>query len=289
MQPVCLYHANCIDGFTAAWVVNKFYEGNVDLIAVAYGDSIPQACRNRDVILVDFSFKRDRLHDLKHLAKSVLVLDHHKTAEEDLRAYAVDWPDVTPAVPDDGQVMAIFDMDRSGAGLAWDWFFPKRPRPAIVKHVEDRDLWRFRIEGTRSLHGVFASYPFDLETWDKLAAACEDGAKRRNMLREGEAIARKHLMDVRSVYEATKRKMIIGGYPVMVCNAPPGMASDLGNLMAKMQLFGVTYFDTADGKRAFSLRSIGDFDVSAIAKDYGGGGHRNAAGFSRPKGWEGDT
>jgi oligoribonuclease NrnB/cAMP/cGMP phosphodiesterase (DHH superfamily) len=29
-----------------------------------------------------------------------------------------------------------------------------------------------------------------------------------------------------------------------------------------------------------SLRSIGDFDVSAIAKEYGGGGHKNSAGFS---------
>lgn len=289
MKPVCIYHANCMDGFTAAWVVNQYFEGDVDLVPAQYGDPIPDLCRGRQTIVVDFSYKKDQLRDLGAIASGVLVLDHHKTAEEDLRQFSIEWPEGNqPRLPKEGELLAFFDMDRSGAGLAWDWFFRGKDRPAMINHVEDRDLWRFRIEGTRSLHGVFSSYPFDLETWDKLAAACEDGAKRRNMLREGDAIARKHLVDVRAVYNATKRRMVIGGYPVLVCNAPPGMASDLGGELAKVQLFGATYYDNDEGKRVFSLRSKGEFDVANIAKSYGGGGHRNAAGFTKPRGWEGD-
>jgi nanoRNase/pAp phosphatase (c-di-AMP/oligoRNAs hydrolase) len=49
--------------------------------------------------------------------------------------------------------------------------------------------------------------------------------------------------------------------------------------------FAACYWDTPEG-RVFSLRSIGDFDVSEIAKQYGGGGHKNASGFRLPHGVE---
>jgi hypothetical protein len=289
VNPVCIYHSNCCDGWTAAWVVHRYFEGAVDLVPAQYGDPAPDLCRDRQVIVVDFSYKKDELVRLGDMSAGLLVLDHHKTAEEDLRRWSIDWPETNlPRLPKKGEILAFFDMDRSGASLAWDWFFPGKKKPQLIKHVEDRDLWKFRIEGSKTLHGVFTSYPYDIETWDKLEKACEDMTLKRRLLREGEAISRKHLMDVSAIIKATKRNMVIGGYPVLVCNVPPTMASDVGNVLASMQLFGATYFDDHTGKRIFSLRSKGDFDVAHIAKSYGGGGHRNAAGFTRSRGWEGD-
>jgi nanoRNase/pAp phosphatase (c-di-AMP/oligoRNAs hydrolase) len=58
--------------------------------------------------------------------------------------------------------------------------------------------------------------------------------------------------------------------------------------------FAAAYFDHADGHRVFSLRSRGDFDVGALARQVGvslgfsGGGHKAAAGFRAPLGWEGE-
>jgi oligoribonuclease NrnB/cAMP/cGMP phosphodiesterase (DHH superfamily) len=83
--------------------------------------------------------------------------------------------------------------------------------------------------------------------------------------------------------------MNIGGHNVRVANLPYTLTSDAGNLMAQGEPFAACYWDTPNG-RVFSLRSTDDgMDVSLIAKSYGGGGHRNASGFQKPIGWEGDA
>ena len=57
------------------------------------------------------------------------------------------------------------------------------------------------------------------------------------------------------------------------------MSSDAGHELGKGRPFAACYWDTPDG-RVFSLRSSADgADVSEVAKQYGGGGHRNASGF----------
>ena len=59
--------------------------------------------------------------------------------------------------------------------------------------------------------------------------------------------------------------------------------SDAGHLMAQGEPFAACYWDTLDG-RVFSLRSTDEgLDVSAIASEYGGGGHAQAAGFKVPR------
>jgi nanoRNase/pAp phosphatase (c-di-AMP/oligoRNAs hydrolase) len=94
---------------------------------------------------------------------------------------------------------------------------------------------------------------------------------------------------VRENINSGKRRMVIGGVNVPVCNAPYSMASDTGNLLSKGEPFAATYTDLGDGRRSFSLRSSDEgADVSVVAKKYGGGGHRNAAGFTAAGNWEGD-
>ena len=89
--------------------------------------------------------------------------------------------------------------------------------------------------------------------------------------------------------------MVIGGQLVPVANLPYTLTSDAGHLMCvephegSLAPFAACYWDPPDG-RVFSLRSAeGGYDVSEIAKAYGGGGHKNAAGFTMPIGWEGDS
>ena len=67
----------------------------------------------------------------------------------------------------------------------------------------------------------------------------------------------------------------------LAANAPAFLASDLGHELAnKSGTFGLVWSMAGDGQVHCSLRSNGEYDVSAIAKVFGGGGHRNAAGFS---------
>jgi uncharacterized protein len=288
---LCIYHAFCADGFGAAWVVRRALGDGVEFHGASYGQEPPDVSA-RDVIMVDFSYKRPVLEDMSGRAKSITVLDHHKTAEGDLQTFAVlnpvDAHNIDAILgstqPHLGNIRAIFDMDRSGAGMTWDFFYPGERRPPLIDRLEDRDLWRFNFDDTRAVQANVFSYPYDFDVWDGLMTA--DLATLRV---EGEAIERKHHKDIAELVGATKRSMIIGGYAVPVANLPYTLASDAGHLMAQGERFAACYLDTPTG-RTFSLRSTdAGLDVSVIAKGYGGGGHRNAAGFQMPIGWEGDA
>lgn len=256
---LCIYHGNCADGFGAAWVVRKAL-GDIEFHAGAY-QAPPPDVAGKDVVMVDFSYKRDVLLEMAAVANSILILDHHKSAAEDL----VNLP---------SNVTCTFDMDRSGAMLAWDHYFPHNTPPALLLHIEDRDLWRFNLENTRQVQAALFSYPYDFDYWDVLMAA--DPAV---LAAEGRCIERKHFKDLGELLKATQRDMVIGGHRVPVANLPYTLSSDAGHEMAKGQPFAACYWDTGHG-RSFSLRSNDEgVDVSEIAKQYGGGGHRNAAGF----------
>ncbi|WP_338086916.1 phosphohydrolase [Magnetospirillum aberrantis] len=238
----------------------------------------------RNVVLVDFSYKRPVMEALCRNAASVIVLDHHKTAAEELDGLAA--PQENPIA-----VIVTIDMEKSGAVLAWEHFHPGQPIPRLLQHVQDRDLWHFALPGTREISACIFSYAFEMARWDWLAAEIERDPTA--ILAEGTAIERMHHKNVAELLRTSTRTMTIAGHRVPVANLPFTLASDAGNVLCRGTLDGAAppfagiYYDRPRG-RSFSLRSIGDFDVSAIAKRYGGGGHRNAAAFTMPLGWEGE-
>jgi oligoribonuclease NrnB/cAMP/cGMP phosphodiesterase (DHH superfamily) len=260
MSQLCIYHGNCADGFTGAWVVRRALGVDVDFYPGVYQTPPPDVA-GCDVVLVDFSYKRPVMEKIIAEAKSVLVLDHHKTAEDDLR-------DLAGAV-------VVFDMERAGCRIAWDYYFPNESPPPVLLHVEERDLWRFSLPKTREIQANIFSYPYDFEIWDRLMAS--DPAV---LAVEGEAIERKHFKDIAELLGVVQRRMVIGGHNVPVANLPYTLVSDAAHRMAISEPFAACYWDTPKG-RIFGLRSTdAGLDVSEIAKIYGGGGHRNAAGFT---------
>ncbi|TSD89105.1 phosphohydrolase [Mycobacterium sp. KBS0706] len=278
---LCIYHGNCADGFTAAWVVWRCFGNAVEFLPGIYGAEPPDVT-GRHVVLVDFSYKRPVLARMAAQAASLLVLDHHKTAAADLDGFAAEHSNAT----------VVFDMNRSGARLAWEHFHGTTP-PTLVRYVEDRDLWRFLLPGSREVAAFVFSYGYSFRNWDYLHALIGRGEPGDTMglqqaIDAGGAIERKHHKDIAELLAIATRRMVIGGHSVPVANLPYTMASDAGQVLAKGEPFGACYFDRADA-RVFSLRSTPEgVDVSEIAARYGGGGHRNAAGFQMPLGWDGD-
>ena len=255
----CIYHGNCADGFGAAWVVRKAL-GDIEFVPGVYQQPPPDVA-GKDVILVDFSYKRPVLGEMARVANSILIIDHHKTAAEDL----VKLP---------SNVACDFDMQHSGAVLTWQHFFPDKDPPLLLLHIEDRDLWRFALANTREIQANVFSYPYDFQVWDELMKM-----DLSTLIAGGQAIERKHFKDIKELLAVVTREMVIGGYRVFCANLPYIHSSDAGHELAKGKPFGACYWDTPDG-RVFSLRSTDDgIDVSAVAKPYGGGGHKNAAGF----------
>lgn len=296
-KPLCIYHGNCADGFTAAWVVRRALGENVDFHPGVYQQSPPNVV-GRDVIMVDFSYKRQVLEEIITKADSVLVLDHHKTAQADLEWIQVPfgpgwdrhkqnvYQDICEGVA--GKPYALFDMDRSGAQVTWDFFFPETPRPLIVDYTGDRDLWQFKLPLSREVNAFVFANEYTFKNWDYLHAQLRDHMDVQRIGDWGGAIEKRHHKDVAELISVMKRRMMIGGHDIPVANLPYTLTSDAGHLMAQGELFAACYWDTPDG-RVFSLRSTDvGLDVSEIAKRYGGGGHRNASGFKMPIGWEGD-
>jgi len=262
MKTLCIYHGNCADGFTSAWVVRKALGDTVEFYAGVYQNPPPDVS-GRDVVMVDFSYKRAVLEQMRDSAKSILILDHHKTAQADLEGLQ--------------GVAYVFDVERSGARITWDYYFPDSVPPPVLLHVEDRDLWRFLLPKTREIQANIFSYPYDFEVWDKLMASDPVA-----LAVEGEAIERKHFKDINELVGVVTRYFVIGGHKVPIANLPYTLTSDAGHLLAKDRPFAGCYWDTPEG-RVFSLRSTDEgLDVSEIAKQYGGGGHRNASGFRVP-------
>jgi oligoribonuclease NrnB/cAMP/cGMP phosphodiesterase (DHH superfamily) len=278
---IIVYHNNCPDGFTAAYVAKLRYPF-AQLVGLDHGlseeyiTSLISGCAETDVLMVDFSFRTREQNDM--LAKSALslrILDHHKTAQKVL----------------EGAPYAVFDMERSGAGLAWDYLFGKdspysemqhAERPWYVDYVEDRDLWRFKLPMSREVNAYIMTFPYDIAGWDKMAKSGFMYAATA-----GEAVILQIEKYVReAVKQAQPGKLGHAGrlYTVGIVNIPYLNTSEVVDALAHRYDIGLGWFERADGVIQFSARSLktNDVDVSAIAQAFGGGGHRTAAGWQVP-------
>lgn len=297
MKPLCIYHGNCADGFTAAWAVYRgLGEDDVEFVAGIYGQEPPDVA-GRDVIMVDFSYKRPVLDKMSVSACSILILDHHKTAAADLAGIlrAPNWEAWRAAawnhrLSANVRTVSVFDMERSGAQIAWDYFNPLVERPHLVNYVGDRDLWKFELPQSREVNAFVFAHEYTFENWDNLDRQMRSEADVQEVAEIGGILERQLQKDINEVLATASRFMVLGGYRVPVANLPATrMVSDATNKLAIGFPFAASYFDRHDA-RVFSLRSHGEgLDVSEIAKAYGGGGHKNAAGFMAPIGWEGDA
>lgn len=297
---IIIYHDKCIDGFTAAWACHLRWP-DADLYADNYGHgalgrSIDLAdFYAKRILIVDFSYPSGTLVEFVSVwgAHSVIVLDHHKSAQAELEIFArfKDNPkrftlDVASSMIEDmkrgeyNAICALFDMERSGAGLAWDFAHRGKPRPRLVDLVEDRDLWRFAYgDDSRHLNLALSSGPMDFQRWDAAAEATDD------FIRQGGSIAAYRDTLIEEIVQRAWRSEI-DGKEVITVDCPYLLVSEAGHRL--LELHPTAQFAAlrvADQHAiTFSLRSADDReDVSAVARKFGGGGHRNAAGFRVPR------
>lgn len=271
MKRICFYHAGCPDGFGAAWAVQRAWGESGRYVARGHEDRVrlPE-CDDALVAFVDIAPARDELRELAEVADQVVILDHHVTAKERLLRDPA-WTDELAA---DGHELH-FDLDHSGSVLAWQYFHPGEPVPELLQYVEDQDLWSWRLPASNAVNAALASYPHAFETWDQLS-------KRpiEELAREGEPILRANRMEVERRLEHA-RPIALGTRRIEAVNASTNR-SQIGHQLAERARFGTPWglVYRVEGADVFAtLYSIGELDVARIALEYGGGGHKNAAGF----------
>ena len=266
--PLVVSHSPCMDGFTAAWAC-WLKHPDWEYVPGIHGEVLPpELFTDRDVYFLDFSYKCPVMERIVLEANTVTVLDHHVSAQGELQFLF------------EAVYRGLFDMNHSGAYLAWEWFHPKLDVPNLVRIVEDRDLWRFTYSPhTKPICDAIFSHEYSFEKWNEFYNMLEDRDDTAYLVREGEAIGRKQLKDIKELLSAITYKLRIGQYIVPAANLPYMMSSEAGHILSKDVPFAATYFFNGD-KYQFSLRSSETgMDVSEIAKTYHGGGHKHAAGF----------
>lgn len=266
MNHLVIYHKSCPDGFGAALALKVYFDREhpnqtVEFIAANHGDAVPDVT-NKHVYIVDYAYNRDTTLAIEKAALSLIVLDHHKSAEEYLK----------------GIDCCIFDMSRSGAMMTWQHFNPQWPVPLLIQYIQDKDLWTWALPHSKEFSSGLSLYPYDFKTWQALL----DDKNIEQVIDQGRTVHAYEQQLVRRAIGKGVRIVNVAGHQVPMLNSSV-LSSEIGNELAIGQPFAVTYFDTKD-KRIFSLRSDANgLDVSAIAKQFtGGGGHFHAAGFALP-------
>lgn len=252
-----LYHAECPDGFGAAYAAWKVLQDRAVYLPVAHGQPPPELPANAHVAIVDFSYQREVILKIKEQVADLVVLDHHATAQDEL--VGLSW--------------AEFDMNKSGARLAWEFWHPDEDLPPLLAYVEDKDLWLWRLEQSAEVSIALHSYPMDFAVWD--------GLDLDHLKLEGVALRRLQEQIVSSAV-ARARMETLFGHRVPVVNASD-FRSEIANRLCSLHpecAFAAAYHYDKAGELCWSLRSVGDFDVAALARLAGGGGHKNASGFN---------
>ena len=278
MNTYVLYHRDQ-DGQGAALAAYLKLGNTPEYISVQYGEEIPELNINSTVYIVDFSYKKDVIHELLAEQKKVVILDHHKTAQEELK--------FTPDEVVRDNLEIVFDMNKCGAWLSWEYFHPNTMVPEFIKMLDDYDRWQFKIDGTKELHAFLDMNGFSLDGWKELITRFQVPEDKTNILTMGSYLLKAQDQAVEFMSKNAKLAtwhIHIDDKPetVVVANTGPYLRSQVGNLLLEKYpsaKFSVIYWDTPNDTRVYSLRSRGDYDVSDICRTFHGGGHPSAAGF----------
>lgn len=264
MFDLVIYHKNCTDGACGAYLASLLAP-EAELFPASYGDEAPEVAGKR-VVIVDFSYPRDVLVRMEADAASLIVFDHHKTAQKAL----------------EGLDFCLFNMEMCGSAMFFSYFIDKildgssgNEIANYVFYVQDRDLWKFALPHSKEVNASFGSYPPTPEGFKEIVKK-----PLREHLISGEALL-KYQKTVQDLAISNAQPIILRGIEGLAVNNPV-LVSEVAGELAKKTNFGCCFFLTEE-KALFSLRSVGDFDVSELAKSFGGGGHKNAAGFIIPR------
>ena len=283
-KSIILYHANCADGFGSAWLFEldrAAKQSNTQRIykEVQYGmknfSDILALCNFYDnVYILDFSFTKDQIISIcsEVYPGQVTLLDHHETAVKNLNWYNSIWPE---------NYYQKINNNYSGVGQVADYFGIDLEDYPLARYIQDRDLWRFMLPCSKEINAVIGATEKTFETYSGLNANLLNNFEE--VVFAGGYLLAQQKLHVNSVVEMARVCLIstpTGTYKGLICNCPGFYSSEVGNELAKISgTFGATFQFLKDGKTQVSLRSIGDFNVASIAAAFGGGGHKNAAGF----------
>ena len=269
-RPLILYHgAGCPDGFAAALAAWLFYDQQAEFLGLDHGDvksvdDLPDLL-GRAVYILDFSFSVDIMRAIDGRAAKLVMLDHHKSAAENLTGFACRCG------------IIHFDMNKCGSRMAWEFFQPGRPLPDMVRFIEDRDIWVWRYPESAAFLSALDMEPFDFARWAEIAAF--SSTQIASFMARGQAMDEKFIKLAADIAEGAQ-PIVFNGQRGLMVNAPGVFHSLVGDMLSKKSgAYALMWSAHKSGAIKLGLRSQRGYDCIPLASSMGGGGHAQACGF----------
>ena len=275
-----VFHYPCQDGLSSAWVAYHYYKTNFSdkklrLFPAQHGKELVYDMVGQNLLFMDFCPSKEVIKMLQTNNNKIFILDHHITAKDELS----DSP------------FAKFDMEKSGVGLTWDYFFPSEPIPTFLDMIQDRDLWKFHIKHTQEFSNgllfetdCLKTFEQKFELFDELYS---NNTKLEQTINLGTILNTHKQMKISYIVEKIKQNIYninnkSGENISIICyNCSADLSSDLGNALSSeyCDMAILWTYDHLENEYHYSLRSTNKVDCARLAKEYlSGGGHPNAAG-----------
>jgi len=267
MDNLVIYHKNCNDGFGSALVAWLVFKDNASYYAASHHTKPPDVT-DKNVYICDFSYSKDVLKDMISKSNSLVVIDHHISAQKELDEI--------------DEKYKVFDMNHSGAVLTWKYFFSDKKIPLLLEYIEDRDLWNNQLDNTKECFFALCDMPKKFELWNKYL----DDDKIPELFEQGRIIYNHNMITLHHIINSSylsEESINNKSYKIAYINSNT-LKSDIGNYLVTKKyedadFAAIYHYEGNDNKTHFSLRSREDrTDVSEIAKLFGGGGHKCASG-----------
>ena len=286
MSTICFYHNADFDGKCSGAIV-RLHETDVECYGINYGDTFPfDLCKGKHVVMVDFSLQPFGLMwQLDKLCfeqgTKFIWIDHHKSAIEEAQQNNFNPP---------GRRV----IGKAACELCWEEF-GETAEPLAVHLLGRYDVWDHSDPRTLPFqYGMRLSsmYPTDPRWYDVLSDVSGSSYLIQEILREGDTIQR--YQRVQNKEYAYQRSFLIkipyndGHINGLACNK--GLTNSQlfdsvydparHDVMVTFCRLPVNWDESGKARWTVSLHSTKDsIDCSKIAKQYGGGGHKGAAGF----------
>jgi oligoribonuclease NrnB/cAMP/cGMP phosphodiesterase (DHH superfamily) len=309
---VVYFHSGCMDGFAAAYIYNLFNKHKkLRFEPIAAGQETKYA-EDVDLVFLDVAPHVAQLDNLmSNRYGNILLIDHHqKTAETFIDALANKYANKIGT-----KITIVFSITRCASVLTLE-YLSARPRtikeinaPVVegtyiygaqlcTEFIEDRDLWTWKLENSKEV----SAYLFHVLRLPNKHEYMAQAFEKFDIIIEAFAYSfgapQKYIDGGSLLLENNEKlyKQIAGTHKICTLTTSSGKTyrvahvqtrlfrSEVGNYLLELHKDAIDcsvcwHYDVEADKFWLSFRSDDTHvDTNAICSEFGGGGHRNAAG-----------
>ena len=260
---IIIYHDHCLDGFAASWSAWVKYGEKASYIPASYGDDVPDVS-GKEVYIIDFSYSGDTLTEIEKKAKSLVVIDHHEGAKDRVKALK----------------SYVFDVNHSGAYLAWQYFHPGLKVPRCIEYISEGDIFKLTLPKAQEVLAYLHVQPREFQIFNRLFEELDDEKNWQTIVEKGELLLLYREVILKTCLESVHFIDLDGLIvPSVNITLPGAERSDLLHKIYEKYPHISMGYRYAEGEWRCSLRSDLKINCIEIAKKFGGSGHPGAAGF----------